>query len=118
MADHLVEGVVPADILADRQDVTVRGAERGGMNRTGLLIQRLAGRKGGKRREQGPSSNFGRGGDGRQLRQRFLDGGQSAYAAARLAGNGATALGQALGMLLFQPHIDPNASRSLTHINT
>ena len=41
MADELVEGIVPADILARGEHISVRVAERCGMDRSGRSIERL-----------------------------------------------------------------------------
>ena len=108
MADHLVEGVVAADILPHDQDVAIRPAEGSSMHRAGRLIEGLARGQRFQRPEQRFLRQFRGGGEGRELGQGFLDSGEPANAAARLAGNGAAPLGEAPGMFFFQADIDPD----------
>ena len=45
-ADDLVDGVVPADVLADREQLAVRGGQAGRVHPTGAVEDRLPGPQG------------------------------------------------------------------------
>ena len=106
---ELVERVVPADILAQRDHAARRMPEGGGMHRVGLLVQPLAG---GHRRHG--RDDVGRreariGGDARRLADRVRQALQAAQAAAARAGEAALAHGQRIDAVRRQPHAELDA---------